>query len=425
MATPPNNPIQIKGGNSLHGKVKIQGSKNAALPVLAATLLIRGSCVLGNCPQITDVLYMQKLLEHAGCQVERAGDKITVNADTVRECRLPREYVGKMRSSVILMGALLGRLGRVGIDYPGGCVIGERPIDLHLMALEKLGAQITTEGNYIYATAKKLVGNEIFFPISSVGATQNALLAAVTAQGTTILHHAACEPEVMALCEFLSLAGARIEGTGTDTLVIYGVDELHATEYEIIPDRIVAGTYLFAVMAAGGQVILQNAPVAQLGAVLSVLTGMGASIITCTDQNTMVIHAPDRPVNLPYVETEVYPGFPTDLQSLLLVAACIAEGELVLRERIFSGRFKIIEELLRMGAVIRQENDRAIIEGGHPLVGRNVIARELRGGAALLTAGLAANGITTVTDTMYIRRGYEDIIGDLTALGAVIAEYSP
>ena len=227
------------------------------------------------------------------------------------------------------------------------------------------------------------------------------------------------------MCEFLSLAGARIEGTGTDTLVIYGVDELHATEYEIIPDRIVAGTYLFAVMAAGGQVILQNAPVAQLGAVLSVLTGMGASIITCTDQNTMVIHAPDRPVNLPYVETEVYPGFPTDLQSLLLVAACIAEGELVLRERIFSGRFKIIEELLRMGAVIRQENDRAIIEGGHPLEGRNVIARELRGGAALLTAGLAANGITTVTDTMYIRRGYEDIIGDLTALGAVIAEYSP
>ena len=330
-----------------------------------------------------------------------------------------------MRSSVILMGALLGRLGRVGIDYPGGCVIGERPIDLHLMALEKLGAQITTEGNYIYATAKKLVGNEIFFPISSVGATQNALLAAVTAQGTTILHHAACEPEVMTLCEFLSLAGARIEGTGTDTLVIYGVDELHATEYEIIPDRIVAGTYLFAAMAAGGQVILQNAPVAQLGAVLSVLTGMGASIITCTDQTTMVIHAPDRPVNLPYVETEVYPGFPTDLQSLLLVAACIAEGELVLRERIFSGRFKIIEELLRMGAVIRQENDCAIIEGGHPLEGRNVIARELRGGAALLTAGLAANGITTVTDTMYIRRGYEDVIGDLTALGAVIAEYSP
>ena len=340
MATPSNNPIQIKGGNSLHGKVKIQGSKNAALPVLAATLLVRGSCVLGNCPQITDVFYMQKLLEHAGCQVERAGDKITVNADTVRECRLPREYVGKMRSSVILMGALLGRLGRVGIDYPGGCVIGERPIDLHLMALEKLGAQITTEGNYIYATAKKLVGNEIFFPISSVGATQNALLAAVTAQGTTILHHAACEPEVMTLCEFLSLAGARIEGTGTDTLVIYGVDELHATEYEIIPDRIVAGTYLFAAMAAGGQVILQNAPVAQLGAVLSVLTGMGASIITCTDQTTMVIHAPDRPVNLPYVETEVYPGFPTDLQSLLLVAACMAEGELVLRERIFSGRFK-------------------------------------------------------------------------------------
>ena len=280
-----NIPIQIKGGNPLQGRVRIQGSKNASLPVLAATLLIAGQCTLDNCPQIMDVVCMQKLLEHAGCQVKRTDHRMTVNAEHVREHRLPGEYVGRMRSSVILMGALLGRVGQVGIDYPGGCVIGERPIDLHLMALEKLGAQITTEGNYIYARTSGLRGARITFPIYSVGATQNALLAAVTARGTTILEHASSEPEITALCEFLNAAGAQIEGIGTDTLIIDGVDALHEVEYRMISDRIVAGTYLFATMAAGGRIILEDAPVSHMESVLQVLEQMGASIITCTDRH--------------------------------------------------------------------------------------------------------------------------------------------
>lgn len=417
-----NIPIQIKGGNPLQGRVRIQGSKNASLPVLAATLLIAGQCTLDNCPQIMDVVCMQKLLEHAGCQVKRTDHRMTVNAEHVREHRLPGEYVGRMRSSVILMGALLGRVGQVGIDYPGGCVIGERPIDLHLMALEKLGAQITTEGNYIYARTSGLREARITFPIYSVGATQNALLAAVTARGTTILEHASREPEITALCEFLNAAGAQIEGIGTDTLIIDGVDALHEVEYRMISDRIVAGTYLFATMAAGGRIILEDAPVSHMESVLQVLEQMGASIITCTDRHTMLLQAPEEAKNLPLVETAVYPGFPTDLQSPLMAAACVARGRLILRERIFSGRFKIIEELCRMGARIIQTQDCAVIEGGRLLEGRNVIARELRGGAALLIAGLAADGITTVSDTIYIRRGYENITGDLRNLGAVIGE---
>ena len=392
-----NIPIQIKGGNPLQGRVRIQGSKNASLPVLAATLLIAGQCTLDNCPQIMDVVCMQKLLEHAGCQVKRTDHRMTVNAEHVRDCQ-------------------------VGIDYPGGCVIGERPIDLHLMALEKLGAQITTEGNYIYARTSGLRGARITFPIYSVGATQNALLAAVTARGTTILEHASREPEITALCEFLNLAGAQIEGIGTDTLIIDGVDALHEVEYRMISDRIVAGTYLFATMAAGGRIILEDAPVSHMESVLQVLEQMGASIITCTDRHTMLLQAPEEAKNLPLVETAVYPGFPTDLQSPLMAAACVARGRLILRERIFSGRFKIIEELCRMGARIIQTQDCAVIEGGRLLEGRNVIARELRGGAALLIAGLAADGITTVSDTIYIRRGYENITGDLRNLGAVIGE---
>ena len=376
MAVSSNIPIQIKGGNPLHGRVRIQGSKNASLPVLAATLLIEGQCILDNCPQITDVLCMQKLLEHTGCQVERTDHRMIVNAQHVREYRLPGEYVCRMRSSVILMGALLARTGQVGIDYPGGCVIGERPIDLHLMALEKLGAVITTEGNYIYARTSRLHGARITFPISSVGATQNALLAAVTAQGTTILEHASREPEITALCEFLNAAGAQIEGIGTEVLVIEGVSALHEVKYRMIPDRIVAGTYLLAAMAAGGEIILEDAPVSHMEAVLQVLEQMGAGIITCTDQHTMLLKAPEEPKNLPFVETAVYPGFPTDLQSPLLAAACVANGRLILRERIFSGRFKIIEELCRMGARIVQIQDRAVIEGGCMLEGRNVIARD-------------------------------------------------
>lgn len=423
MTTLSNTPIRIKGGYSLHGKVRVQGSKNASLPILAATLLIPGRCVLHNCPQITDVLYMQKLLESAGCKVTRKQGTVEVDAREIEEYRLPGSYVSCMRSSIILMGALLGRLGRVGIDYPGGCVIGERPIDLHFMALTKLGADFKTEGNYIYASATRLKGTEITFPFPSVGATQNAILAAVTAEGETVIHNAAREPEVTELCSFLKLAGAEMEGIGTNRIIINGVNALHEVTYRMIPDRIVAGTYLFGTMAAGGRIVLEEAPLSQMKSVLDVLEQMGGQIDVCSDGQEISLQAPENTHNLPFVETDVYPAFPTDLQSPLLAAACVSQGTLTLREKIFSNRFKIIEELQRMGADIERRQDCAVIHGGTRLVGRNVIARELRGGAALLIAGLAAEGITTVTDTCYIRRGYEDVVGDLACLGADIGEW--
>lgn len=420
MISASNIPIQIKGGSPLHGRVKVQGSKNASLPIMAAALLIEGECVLDNCPRITDMHNMCRLLEYTGCQVEWTQHRIRVNAADVRNWRLPGEYVSRMRSSVILMGALLGRIGRVGIDYPGGCVIGERPIDLHLMALEKLGADITTKGNYIYAVTDGLRGTDITFPVSSVGATENTLLAAVNAKGETRLCNAAREPEVTALCEFLVQAGASIQGIGTDTLVIQGGEPLRPADFRMPADRIVAGTYLFAAMAAGGRLVLEDAPIQQMEAVLRVAGEMGAQVITCADKRSLTLRAEGQLHNLPYIETAVYPGFPTDLQSPLMAAACRAEGTLQLYERIFSGRFRIIGELQRMGARIEQNGDCAIIRGGAALEGRNVIAGELRGGAALVIAGLAAQGITTVTDTCYIHRGYEDIVGDLYGLGAAI-----
>lgn len=412
--------IRIEGGHPLHGSVRIQGSKNATLPILAACLLIPGKCVIHNCPMITDVTYMLKLLEYAGCIVERKGSDVIIDACHISEFRLPGSYVRKMRSSVILMGALLGRIHEVGIDYPGGCVIGERPIDLHLRGLEALGANISIEGNYIYASAKKLQGTTISFPFSSVGATQNVLLAAVLAEGETCIQNAAKEPEIEALCHFLKLAGADIEGAGTGQIVVRGVEELHPVEYEMIPDRIVAGTYLFAAMAAGGEIDLKSVPIAHLESVLHVIRDMGGELLVRHADLEVRLQVGMNTKNLPFIETDVYPGFPTDLQSPLLSTAVVTKGSLLLKEKIFPGRFKIVEELCRMGANIREEQDCVLIGGSSALEGRNVIARELRGGAALVIAGLAARGITTIMDTSYIYRGYEDIVRDLRALDACI-----
>lgn len=413
--------IKIQGKYPLQGSVRIQGSKNATLPVLAACLLIPGKCVIHNCPIITDVMYMLKLLEYAGCIVTWQGNQVTVDACNVKEFRLPGEYVKKMRSSVILMGALLGRLHEVGIDYPGGCVIGERPIDLHLRGLEALGSSISIEGNYIHASSKQLKGAKIAFPFSSVGATQNVLLAAVLAKGETRIQNAAKEPEIGVLCSFLRLAGADIAGEETGQIVVHGVEKLHPIEFEMVPDRIVAGTYLFATMAAGGEICIKEAPIAHLTQVLRVLENMGGEFLISRESQEIELRVRGRTKNLSYIETNVYPGFPTDLQSPLLSVAVVSDGILLLKERIFSGRFKIVEELRRMGADITEYSNSVLIRGVSCLEGRNVIARELRGGAALVIAGLAASGITMVTDTCYISRGYEDIVRDLRLLGAHVS----
>ncbi|MDE6619709.1 MAG: UDP-N-acetylglucosamine 1-carboxyvinyltransferase [Lachnospiraceae bacterium] len=428
----------MEGKKPLSGRIQIQGSKNAALPILAACMLIPGTCVLNSCPDITDIECMCSLLKSTGASVNttsadtkptiQAGNRIEINTCSVREHRLPEKYVSAMRSSVIMMGAMLGRLGEVYVNYPGGCVIGERPIDLHLYGLEKLGAQIWIEGNHIHAYADELKGAVIDFPFSSVGATQNIILAAVTARGTTVIKNAAKEPEITELCKFLNRAGACIDYSGTllktGRIVIQGVElsKLHGVEYDIISDRIVAGTYLFAALAAGGEITLENVPIRQLDSICDTIKGMGAVIAADEARNELNIDASDRDkiVNLPYIQTDIYPDFPTDLQSPLLVAACMAKGRLAVREKIFSSRFRIVEELQRMGAEIDIEGDTAVVTGGRELEGRTVIARELRGGAALVIAGLCASGITTVADSGYIRRGYQDIVRDFAGLGAHI-----
>lgn len=424
--------ICMEGGNRLTGTVRIQGSKNAALPVLAASVLIPDTCVFQNVPNITDINCMENLLKSTGAVLEKKEERqeLRINAVDIQEYRLPAKYVSAMRSSVVLMGALLGRIGEALVDYPGGCVIGERPIDLHLFGLEKLGAQIWTDKNRIHAYADELKGALISFPFPSVGATQNTILAAVTARGTTVIRNAAREPEVTALCDFLNKAGARIEighdFIATGRIVIHGVEisSLHGVEYEIIPDRIVAGTYLFAALGAGGSIALEHAPVTQLRSVCALMRRMGAEVVS-DDENNRILASTDenrRIQNIPFVETGVYPEFPTDLQSPLLACACVSKGELTIKERIFSNRFKVVEELVRMGADIEMlDKERVRVRGVEKLVGRTVIAQELRGGAALVIAGLAAEGITTVTDIRFIKRGYQDIVGDLKGLGARIS----
>lgn len=425
--------ICIEGGKKLEGKVHIQGSKNAALPMLAASLLVPGTCILKNVPNITDINCMENLLESTGAVIEKKekAHELRINAMNINEYRLPAKYVSAMRSSVVLMGALLGRIGEAFVDYPGGCVIGKRPIDLHLYGLEKLGAQIWTEKNHIHAYADELKGAQISFPFSSVGATQNTILAAATARGVTVIKNAAREPEITALCDFLNKAGADIEigqdFIATGKIVIHGVEvsRLHGVEYEIMPDRIVAGTYLFAALAAGGCIELENAPVEQLRSVCDLIRRMGGNIIFDEEnKNDRLLVRTDKQINIrnvPFVETDVYPEFPTDLQSPLLACACVSKGELIIKERIFSSRFKVVEELVRMGADIEAVDDESVrIRGVEKLVGRTVTARELRGGAALVIAGLAASGITTVKDICYINRGYQDIVGDLKGLGARI-----
>lgn len=408
--------IHIYGGNLLRGETKIQGSKNAVLPILAATLLIKGVCVIRNCPRIADVFHMQNLLQELGCYVSWAGNTITVNATQVSDNRMSEESVTRMRSSIMLLGAMLGRLGEVTMAYPGGCVIGKRPIDLHLEALRQMGVEIEEQERLFTAKAAQLKGMDYTLPFPSVGATENVILAAVLAEGTTVLQNAAKEPEITALCEFLLQAGADIEGIGSGQLVIKGVKTLHETKYTVPADRIVAGTYVSAVLAAGGSIFLEQAPAEQMEALLKAAEAMGAGITANKEGiGVDVIH---RLKALPYLKTEVYDGFPTDLQSPMMAVMALAEGRSTIEESIFENRFRIVQELTKMGADIEIVENKAYIHGVERLEGTAVEAEELRGGAALVVAGLSAEGKTVIKNRHFIERGYENICKDLTNLGA-------
>lgn len=410
--------IYIYGGNYLRGETRIQGSKNAVLPILAASLLIRGTCVIKNCPRIADVYHMQNLLQKLGCLVSWAGNTVTVNAFHVNDNRMNGESVTRMRSSVMLLGAMLGRLGEVTMAYPGGCVIGRRPIDIHLKALRKMGVEIEEQEQMFTAKAKELEGADLELPFPSVGATENVILASVTAKGTTVLRNAAKEPEIEALCGFLKEAGADIENKADGSLVIQGVEELHEAKYTVPADRIVAGTYLAAVLAAGGSVFLENAPVKQLEAMLAVAEEMGGCVTA--NEEGIGIDVIHRLRAVPYLKTEVYPGFPTDLQSPLMAGLAVAQGQSLIEESIFENRFRIVGDLQRMGADIEIVKNKAYINGVDVLKGTEVEAEELRGGAALVVAGLAAEGKSIVKNRHFIERGYENICKDLRNLGADI-----
>lgn len=409
--------IHIQGGVALQGKVRIQGSKNAALPILAATLLTKETSCIYNCPRIADVHRMVSLLRSLGLDVRWEENGLRVNAVNVCRGEMPEDAVRGMRSSLCLLGALIGRCGEVQMEYPGGCMIGERPIDLHIKALEKMGVRFREEEGMLFAKAEELHGAEIEMPIVSVGATENTVLAAVMAEGDTTVIGAAREPEVEALCRYLENCGASIDGIGTGVLTIHGGNPLYGTDFRVPEDRIVAGTYLFGTMAAGGCVLLEHAPFRHMDAVLRVAQEMGAQCDVTAEG--IYVQAGERPEPVPLLKTAPYPGFPTDLQSMALAAMACGDGTCVIEEKIFENRFQVVEPLQRMGADIEMLNSMSVrVKGVEKLHGTQMEAKELRGGAALLVAALAAEGESIVTGYSYIYRGYENICKDLRELGA-------
>jgi len=412
------NVIHVKESGLLNGEIRIQGSKNAVLPILAATILINGACVLENCPKISDVECMLRLLKSMGGKAEWEGERLIIDTSAIRESRLPKELVTCMRSSVMLLGPLLAICKKTYMSYPGGCVIGDRPIDIHLHVLEKMGASFVLEKDSIKGEVTEFAGTEVTLRFPSVGATENGIMAAVLAKGRTILNNCAKEPEIQELCRFLIEAGADIKGVGSSRLVIDGVEKLHSITFSVEADRIVAGTYLLAAAAAGGSICLSNAPVSVMESTIETGRLLGCQIENKTDG--LYICQRERARAIPYIQTLVYPGFPTDLQSVLLAVLTVSEGESIIEENIFSNRFRIVRELKRMGADIRTDGSRAHIRGVDCLCGRSVVAEDLRGGAALVLAGLLAKGDTFVNNCYYIERGYENICRDFRLLGASI-----
>ncbi len=412
--------IVITGGKRLQGSVPISGFKNAALPILVATVLTGDVCVIENVPSISDVEITLQILQAMGASVRMTG-KNTVEIDTrhVRQGQTPPELIGKIRGSTYFIGAELGRFGRAHVGWPGGCDIGNRPIDQHVKAFEALGASVTTDSGFIDAEAKNgLHGSSVYFDSTSVGATANLILAAVTAEGTTIVDNAAREPHIVDLANFLNTCGANITGAGTDVIKIKGVDSLHGCSYSIIPDMIEAGTFMIAAAATGGRVRIDGVIPKHMECLSAKLEEMGAQIEEVDDS---ILVSADRRLDKTTVKTLPYPGFPTDLQPQIATLLCLCDGVSHVTETIFENRFKYIDELQKMGANVRVVNGKtAIIEGVPQFSAATLRAMDLRGGAALIIAALAADGVSSIVNIGSIERGYDNICGKLAALGADI-----
>jgi UDP-N-acetylglucosamine 1-carboxyvinyltransferase len=421
--------FRMRGGRTLSGEVEIGGAKNAALPVMAASLLVQGRTVIGRVPRLRDVITMGELLQYLGAETSHTGHDFAIDATGLRQHEAPWDIVRRMRASVYVLGPLLARFGRARVSLPGGCAWGPRPIDLHLKGMEALGARVDLEQGYIVAQAPPggLRGAPIIFDISSVGATGNVLMAACLASGTTRIENAACEPEIVALCDFLNAAGARITGQGTPTLQIQGVAFLRPIRFDNIPDRIEAGTYLAAAAIAGGDVVLRKVCPENLTIVIERLRDMGVRI--GAEGDGLHVRSPGAgaaaPARLRAVDfmTRPYPGFPTDLQAQFMALLSVSEGTGVVTETIYPDRFTHVPELARLGADIRLQNNVATVRGVESLQGAHVTSTDIRASSALVLAGLVAQGETHIHRVYHIDRGYEAIENRLAALGADIERY--
>ena len=410
----------IRGGKPLHGAIDISGAKNAAVAIIPAALLVNGTCRIENIPQISDVTSILKILQELGADV-RTVDRTTVDIDCTRihneQVRL--DMARKIRASYYLIGALLGRFGAAEVPLPGGCHLGDRPIDQHIKGFVAMGADVEVKGGYVHASSggRRLTGAQIYLDVVSVGATMNIMLAATLAEGLTIIENAAKEPHIVDLANFLNSMGADIMGAGTDVIKVRGVPGLRGGSYSIIPDQIEAGTYMAAVAAAGGEVRIKNVIPKQLDCITAKLVEMGVDV---EEQDDAVLVRRSGPITRTNVKTMPYPGFPTDMQPQIAAVLCLAQGTSVLTEGVWDNRYRYVDEIRRMGAQIQVDGKVAVIEGVDKLTGAPMQACDLRAGAAMVIAGLAAQGVTEIDHVYYIERGYEDIVRKLSGVGADI-----
>lgn len=410
----------IEGSRRLRGNIKVQGSKNSILPILAACIICKDECIIYNCPDILDVRITKRILEYLGCKTSFENNTFIVDSKNILKNDIPDFLMREMRSSIIFLGSLISGVGKAKLSLPGGCELGPRPIDIHLDGLRQLGMRITESHGVLECdNGKGLIGCNIAFSFPSVGATENLILAAVTAKGTTIITNAAKEPEIIDLISFLNRCGADIKYSHGGTIVIKGVKRLHGAEHTVIPDRIVAITYMSAAAATSSNIVIENVMEEHISSVIPIFEEAGC-IIKFKDKNILKIDSPTRPYFNRIIRTMPYPGFPTDAQAPVMSMTAIADGTSVFVENIFSNRYKHVGELLRLGADIKVEDKVAVVEGVKKLSGAKVTAMDLRGAASLVVAGLSAEGITEITGLKHIDRGYEHIEDNLCKLGACV-----
>ena len=410
--------FRVLGGEKIEGQVRLQGAKNAVLPIMAAALLPEGETVLRDCPDIRDAHAMAGILKQLGCRCDMAGDEMRIDSAGLHRWEMPEGLSKQIRSSIFLLGPILGKLRRAAVTYPGGCEIGLRPIDLHLKGLRALGVKVQEDGGVIRCDGRDMHAGDVYFDYPSVGATENVMMAAALLPGVTTVHNAAREPEIEDLQRFLNAMGGKVRGAGTQVIQIEGVEKLRGVSYTPIPDRIVGGTLLCAAAVTGGEILLSNIRPADLMPVGDKLTEMGCRIIR--EEAGMRLCAPKRLKAFSCLQTQPHPGFPTDMQAQMLAAACTAEGTSVIVENVFENRLSHVADLCRMGADIRVSSRTAVVAGVERLHGASVTARDLRGGAALVIAALSAQGESIVENVSLIDRGYARLENILSGLGAKI-----